>query len=275
MEKTDHNKIVIGLCVHDSIKTATCFNLISMMSTGYFEGIVCTTGTLLPMARSEVVSQIYSFCPDFTHILFIDGDMSGFNQLMVERMVEQDKDIIAPIMTRRVPPFLPAVVFDEKEEIANLNDFLTIFTKKEKPTIKIESIGMAFTLVKKQVFDTIGTKEHGWFFTDRRPRVTLKAEMEREIDKLNTINLDDPIKECFERGVNVGLGARTNTKFIGEDVNFCLEANRHNFSVYCDTSMFINHLGETKYNIGDWLDFASNPKLKSRMEQMTYVFNRG
>ena len=58
-----------------------------------------TNESLIPRGRNTIVAK---FMPDptFTHLLFIDGDIT-FNHLAIERSISHDKDIVGALYPKK------------------------------------------------------------------------------------------------------------------------------------------------------------------------------
>ena len=60
-------------------------------------------GCLLPEARNRAIKRAFEERSDFTHLLFIDSDVTGLYANDVKRMVEWDVPIVMPLVPLPVP----------------------------------------------------------------------------------------------------------------------------------------------------------------------------
>lgn len=87
------------------------------------------------------------------------------------------------------------------------NKLFSIFPQ-EKRLIEVDAIGMGATMIKREVF--LKMKKPWFYFSNKR-------------DDIEAVNDD-----------------------IGEDINFCLDAKKAGFKVYCDTRINPIHIGNKK-----------------------------
>lgn len=103
-------------------------------------------GTVLSKARNGAAQEAIN--RNATHLLFIDDDMV-FLPGVVEKMVEQDKDIIGALCfgrTEKIKPIAKRLVSNE------LIDYSWEEVKKWTETKEIDATGTGFLLVKTEVF---------------------------------------------------------------------------------------------------------------------------
>jgi len=80
-------------------------------------------------------------------ILFLDSDMEPPADMLV-RLAAHDKPIVSALAFRRVPAFEPCI-FKAVDETAH------IYHDYPKGLIRVEGVGMACCLIKREVFETI------------------------------------------------------------------------------------------------------------------------
>lgn len=100
------------------------------------------------VARNKMVDAILDN-EDYTHLLFIDSDMTFPNDL-VDILVEKDKDVIGAVAVKRHSPYSPnmSVVKDD--------GFREILEYPMNDTFRVDTIGSAVTMVKRSVFEKLG-----------------------------------------------------------------------------------------------------------------------
>jgi GT2 family glycosyltransferase len=108
------------------------------------------TGALTPISRERIVMKALE--QDCTHILFIDQDMT-FREDALQRLIARDKDIVHGKFFSRYEPYEPCVWIAGKR--VNVNEFS-----------KIDHAGLAFTLIKMDVFKKI---PQPWFEFSVKP----------------------------------------------------------------------------------------------------------
>jgi len=233
-------KLVLGLPCFGEVHADTMkglFELAQMIDI--VEGFVNCVGTLLPTSRNTIVRKALEEFPEFTHLLFIDADMADFHRDHVHHLILQDKPIISALCTARKPPYQVCCEFKSPED---RKGFVQQLYEKDSTPVEVNGVGMAFTLIKREVFDAIEEPTAAgpiWFDFDRQPRDTIFTELE-ELKASET----DPQK-FFSLGLNSHIGS----PFIGEDISFCYKAGYHGFPSYIAPMCAISHLGEYRANI--------------------------
>ena len=242
----------------------------------YFQEV--QVGSLLPMSRDMALDNMP---PEATHILFIDSDMKSISPEMVTDMLDADKDIIAPIMVQRKPPFFPAFgYFDDPDHINSHEELAQkviginkefndpkVIVPKNRMLAEVRWCGLACTLVKKRVFDRIA-----------RPRFEIRSYPDMALIKERRNALLEEAEtagwtreELADKLIDIGIECNANN-VIGEDILFCAKAAKYGFKTWVHLGYFIEHVGETGYHIGDFIEIMNNPTLKNRMETLTYVW---
>ena len=254
--------IALCYCVWDSIKPRTFGEALRLATSGLFGSVYVSEGSLLPLSRNKAVTDIFNNMPNFTHLLFIDGDMADVTPEVIEALIDADRDIIVPVMTRRSPPFAPAFDSESYEKL-----FKEL--QKDLPNrkvIEVLSAGFGCALIKREVLEKTreSTDKGGsiWFPTDRLPRDSFWDEVTKELADLAfreyppDKDLKNIIEEIYKEGVAKGIGAHLGSIYYGEDFCFCARARTLGFKVCVHSGVYISHIGDQAYNLKDYIDFC-------------------
>jgi hypothetical protein len=254
-------KVMLGYVGFTDMKMGAMGDLIQILSSGLMAGINYTVGSLLPVARNELTRIIYNKSPDFTHILYVDTDMTGLSAELVADLIRADKDIIAPVMTGRAFPFK---ICNYAPDIEKAID--------SQSTIECETVGTGCMLVKKAVLDAIGEATPSgplWFHNDRQPRPTFKDELDAKLKELELLEAENPIEAAFLEGVKIGLNAHRGTDYLGEDITFCKMAKRNGFRIWTNCKYTLQHIGECAYGLDD--TFAFRRKIQQYNQSIEFT----
>lgn len=246
------NRVILAYCVWDSIKPGPAFMINDLMASEKFIGSVQVCGTLLPIARNECLARIMHL--DFTHLLFIDGDIVGVTSELVDKLLEADKDVICPVSVYRKPPYVPHLL---KEDLPKLIEQLAK-DQQDREIIKVGGVSLSCCLIKKEVLiktvERAGDNKHCiWFANDRGPRPSFFEETQVKLLELKEDKVD--VETAFKAGLSLGINAHVGGAFIGEDYSFCNKVNACGFSCWMDTRFYIGHIGEQAFDIQDWINF--------------------
>lgn len=213
---------------------------VELASSGLIHSFQIVDSALLPIGRNMGISATYKEVPDFSHILFIDDDMTDFSVISLTKLIEADKPIVSGVFTSRRPPFNITSFDKEGDEIKK---FL-----ETDHLIKVRGTGMAFTLVQRQVLDDTKEVIEGadglplWFTCDRFPRITFYDEVDHFLAeaKISDKSTDQLLREAIVMGQTSHIG----TTFVGEDIAFCERAKMFGHHTYIHTGVKIGHLIE-------------------------------
>jgi hypothetical protein len=213
-----------------------------------FTGWSIVDTTLLPYARNDIIDSIYEHDDTFTHILFVDDDMSEFNHNHVLKLLHDDKPIVSALVCKRAPPYHLVVEFKENTMSA-IADHI-----KARRVVESEIVGMAFTLIKREVLDA--TREETpngpiWFTMDRGEREGFQKEKEEFLDT-NSKNMNG-ITELYyrmklEEAISFGQTSHIGARMSGEDAAFCMKAKALGFPCYVDCGVSVSHIGTNEYD---------------------------
>lgn len=230
------NKIIAGICLS---KPTPGFitGIMRLAHSRILFGWSVANISLLPFVRNNAIEAAYREESDFTHLLFIDDDMSEFTEDHVLQLLEADKSIISGLIVSRLAPYriLSQLTDETPEQIK--------WHIEHQSILKEKHVGMAFTLIKREVLDTMQQPYPGgrvWFTMDRSQRVGFADECMNLI-KNTELDVTEKIKEA----VLLGLTAHIGTELIGEDVEFCRRAAAFGFGAYTHCGIIIGHAGFT------------------------------
>lgn len=211
-----------------------------------FAGWVSCGSTLLPMGRNKAISIALEQEPNFTHLVFIDDDMTNFTPEKIAKLIMNDKDICSALVTQRRPPY---------SIIANceLNDAEILDHIKNCNVIQSTFCGMACTVIKRHVLDAMRELTNGdpiWFTCDRISRDGWDEEKEEflHLHSGHRHERYDDTREILEEAILFGQMHNVGSKFQGEDMTFCEKASKMGFEIWVDCGVSVGHLGEVEFD---------------------------
>jgi hypothetical protein len=119
--------------------------------------ILMPEGLIVDEARNFIVKKSIG-----DYIFFLDSDTIPPADT-IRRLMAHDKDVVTGLYFQRKPPFYPHIY--RKGEIKGVWDSMQFYDLAEplegekKGLIKVDSAGMGCCLIKRSVFDKIGTKD--------------------------------------------------------------------------------------------------------------------
>ncbi len=253
-------KIIAGLCTLDGFPKAFVDYLLKTALCNVFESVCTIESALLPMARNQVISLVYANNPDFSHILFIDSDMTEFCAEHLVKLVLADKPIISGACTLRNPPYTLVNPFLGDVDDATVMEYMRAGEIRECAVL-----GMAFTLIKKEVFDAVQEETAQgpiWFNMDRQERAGFDAEIEEFLDEVNEKTEKeyhmggcgpeymDPL---IRKAIAMGQLSHIGSPILGEDITFTRQARKLGFKCFTHCDVIIGHLGTQAYNFAHTL----------------------
>lgn len=210
---------------------------------------------LLPPARNKCIEGAYENNPDFTHLLFIDDDMSGFGPQHLWKLLENDKDICSAIVTLRKPPYKVVTSFIDGNSAEEAMGYM-----QNQELREVRYCGMAFTLIKRSVLDKMretvtnakGIVKDIWFNNDRSRRESFDGEVESfiesELNGKRVLNREI-LTETVQKAVLMGRFSHVGTELMGEDCAFCYKAISLGFKIWMDCGVSVGHIGTRAYDI--------------------------
>lgn len=192
-------------------------------------GRVSVEHTEIIEARNLLVQKVEEEFPNYTHILFVDSDMT-FSTEDYETIMQAHVGISSGIAVKRLSDKSPPAYLPLSGDPTDHVPLIKSLQRVPAVPIPVKGVGMAFTLVAKQVFDAVGREsttnpgKREWFWT------------EHVID-------EDSHKEFH----------------LSEDYAFCRRAREFGFDIILHPSVMIGHLDTVPLSIKDWLN-ANNIK---------------
>jgi hypothetical protein len=108
--------------------------------------------SLVYTAREEAVKAFLQ--GEYDSLLFVDSDMVVPVDLLT-KLIEADKDIVSALAFKRTPGYEPCIFKECNEQDAKF------YLDYPKGLTEIEGVGMACTLIKRRVFETV---PQPWYF---------------------------------------------------------------------------------------------------------------
>lgn len=243
-KNTSEVNISLALCTLGYIEKQCLDSIMRSQVAGCFSSYVTIEGSLMPYARNLAVQKVYESGDTFSHILFVDDDMCNFDYRHISELVKASKDIVSGVTVSRRPPYKIVNSFQYPDRLPE-------YIKKNQ-VVQCKAVGMAFTLIKKEVFDKCGediVDGRIWFTSDRSERLTFEAEVADFINKNKDSMGKDTILEAIAMGQNAHLG----TPIIGEDIGFCERASKFGFKCWTHCGVPVAHIGSNPHEIKDAL----------------------
>ena len=210
---------------------------------------------MFQIMKSSLVTQGRQLCvsgflgTDFTHLLFIDSDIS-FNYKMIEKMINYDKDICLvpyPVKTMDADKIKQRILDGSTLPANMLGHQYTMSVEDpnkinvENGFIEVERGPAGCMLIKREVFDKL-IKEYPEFTIKQFTLIDGKL-VERE----HMYNFFDSYWDPKEK------------TYTGEDFYFCKLAKHAGIKMYALIDEYISHHGEFTYT-GRLLDEFTNNK---------------
>ncbi|MBN3036943.1 MAG: hypothetical protein JW834_00680 [Candidatus Diapherotrites archaeon] len=113
----------------------------------------------LDMARNRLVASALQ--ADATHVLFWDSDCVFPGDSLV-RLMERDKPVAGGLYFEKTPNFLPVMYLHGDKFFSHIVEY------PENELVKVDAVGMGFTLVKREVLEKVGEPWFKWTQRDGR-----------------------------------------------------------------------------------------------------------
>ena len=159
MENTDKRVLIFLPSITGKIDARTveglmelCFEAASLK--GYEFSIKIGAQMFIDSARNIIVD--FAIENNYDYILWIDDDMVVMpGSKVLTKLIEHDKDIVAPLFFTRRLPFLP-LLFDKVVRAEGKHTTYDHRINYKKELQKVDAVGFGFVLTKVEVFKKIG-----------------------------------------------------------------------------------------------------------------------
>jgi len=183
--------------------------------------------SLISRARNASAAEFLS--GDYTHLLFIDADIS-FDPTDVDKLIAAEKDVVCSPYPKKYIKY--QAIKDNKE----LVDFAVSgkFSKINDNLYEIESVATGFLLIKRNVFQ----------------QMILKYPKIEYINDIDGYGQGRKMWNFFNVGVNP-----LNKNYDSEDWGFCTAWRNIGGKVYARTDISLGHWGwhQFKGNFNKWI----------------------
>jgi hypothetical protein len=232
----------LGICVPSmgAHLTETALSIAAMAivneNNGIYQSIFNQQQASVSCCRNLIAKDAVQADTDYT--LWIDADMA-FNPDLALRLLKHEKDIVGATYPQRMPPYVTNGRFPKG------------FGPGLAPA---DFMPFGAMLVKTEVFKKL---PRPWFFESYKFDGTPAEQLTRALNSAANITLDpkflDEMTDLINRFYPIaGDGIDRPTAIRGEDANFCREAIRHGYTVWCDTdlSRAMIHIGKQCVSLG-------------------------
>lgn len=206
-----------------------------------------TNESLIPRGRNTIVAKFMND-PSFTHLLFIDGDIT-WNHLTIERLLNHDKDLVGALYPKKGYTWsklkgckdLITDDFDEKAQAevkARLMNYTVNYTEDRQVVngcLKVKHIGTGFFLCKREVIQKMMDKYQELKYDDD---INILTESENKW-----------LYALFDCEVH-RLGPKLH--YLSEDYLFCKRWQDMGGDIYADVTIPLTHTGTHSF-VGNYL----------------------
>lgn len=198
------NKILIGIPAQDMMHTDFVRCLMSL-DRPTNSTVLFIKGTILPNSRDTLASTALS--NNFTHILFVDSDMTFPNNALT-KLLAHNADIVTGVAVARREPHTPCIYSAINYTDADFKNGLPHVVSckasdiEGKDYFEVKGCGMAFCLIKTTVI---------------KHMLSTYGELFKYI------------------------------KTYGEDLSFCIRATSLGYKIMVDNTITIGHLGQEEF----------------------------
>ena len=237
----------LAICVPSlgTVLTETALSISGMGILSAFHGIkqsvLMQQSASVSACRNLLVQSALESGADWT--LWVDGDMA-FNPELALRLLSHEKEIVGATYPRRVPPYITNGRF--KGEFTGL--------------VEAEFMPFGAMLVKTEVFTKI---RYPWFYESYE----FDGSGPEQVLRALSCALNVPIPPAFQVEIQDSLCRHFGqeeypTAHRGEDANFCREAQRAGYTVWCDADLSreMIHIGKQCVSIGAALPGLASEK---------------
>lgn len=225
---------------------ALCLSAVASraVSQGFPTITINEKNSIVPLARNSLAEQAIN--KGATHIFWCDTDNVPPVDV-IKRLISHDKDIVGGIYCKRIPPYeLLGVPFGPV-------DF------QKGGVVPFWLMPGGCMMVSAKVYRTL---PRPWYFdTARREGTPMEHLLGLLKDHyhltppecvVRMIEEDKEISQWLIDEEEVNREKFFDGKYMGEDYNFCMKAQRFGFQVWCDldVSFDLGHIGEQTIRFG-------------------------
>lgn len=189
--------------------------------------------SLIQRARNTL-ANIFVDESDFTHLLFIDGDIR-FNPSDVFKLLDHDKEIICGIYPKKDINWKSVseavkdganpddLQYSSASMVINLIDYQHAMEVQVGDAVEVQNAGTGFMLIKREVFEKLKMIVPSY----SKRGAALYSKDEKDFDA-----------EYFACSIQEGTNI-----LLSEDYHFCEIARKHGVRVWADPSVRLSHFG--------------------------------
>jgi len=201
-------KLLIGMPSYSGLIPWETVTTLLRMEYPCLLGFVIVPRKRIDKARNEIA--VNALANGYDYLLFIDDDNPVPPDTVV-KLLEDDKDIVtAPVLTRKVDgqgEYLPCIY--KGKEYDGVRIYSNIRTFGEGYLHKIDACGMACTLIKRKVLETLHQKYKNDMFEFGNIKFDTPVKVGEKLYKVRTMSED---MEFCERAVDAGFEIWTDTR---------------------------------------------------------------
>jgi hypothetical protein len=221
-----------------------------------------TNESLIPRGRNTIVAKFMTD-PSFTHLLFIDGDIT-FNHLAIERLVNHDKDIVGALYPKKGYDWKKLknctdIINSENFERdlgklkARLMNYTVNYTQDRQVVnglLRVKHIGTGFMMIKREVVYKL---------------MTQYPELKYD-DDINILTDDENkwLYALFDCEVH-RLGPKIH--YLSEDYLFCKRWQDMGGEVHADITIPLTHTGTHSFGGNYLMSINFEPTAAQQEEQ--------
>ena len=231
--------------------------LSSLSPPARLETCFLTNESLITRGRNTIVAKFLSD-PSFTHLLFIDSDIS-WHPMTVEKLLKADKDIVGAIYPKKgytwanIAKVLPSLVDTDEQGKVKMDDngavqFKSIDSKMEayvkanlmnytmnystnrrvdNNLLEVKHIGTGFMMIKREVLEKMA---------DHFPQ----TKYDDDINILNEVE-NSHLYSLFD--CEISMGSDNKLHYLSEDYLFCKRWIDMGGKIYAEVTSPLTHTG--------------------------------
>jgi hypothetical protein len=248
-------KLLVATPVHSEVSIHYTESLLTLQGMGHSLGLVID----FLLLKSSLVTQGRNLCvanflnkEEYTHMLFIDGDIS-FDPSSVVKLLKCDKDVVSipyPMKTINWNKVHGRIQDDKNINIEDLSKSGFTYPIKvedqtninvSKGVMEVTHAPTGFMLIKKETILKM---------VEKYPNLKIKQPTILNGEPRDSENLWNFFDTWFDEKTN---------KYYGEDFAFCQKWRDIGGKCYCYVDEFITHVGEYSFE-GKFIDELINSR---------------